>query len=69
MRGLGILPDEYPLTFNVDFYMSTPLPRILLEYEAMPIVEMPSDEGNSVSVDHVIPAPTKANKYTKSYYR
>ena len=45
------------------------LPRILLEYEAMPIVEMPSDEGNSVSVDHVIPAPTKANKNTKSYYR
>lgn len=35
------------------------LSRILLEYEAMPIVEMPSDEGNSVSVDHVIPAPTK----------
>ena len=41
----------------------------LNEYEAMPIVEMPSDEGNSVSVDHVIPAPTKANQYTKSYYR
>ena len=45
------------------------LSRILLEYEAMPIVEMPSDEENSVSVDYVIPAPTKANQYIKSYYR
>ena len=33
------------------------------------IVEMPSDEGNFVSVDYVIPTPIKANQYIKSYYR